>query len=428
MGPLPSIFPPPPAIYNTTDLLQSSKENCSAQSLSDVGEIYAKVKSPADFTTAMQSLTAAQKYELLTKHKVPHKDHVFPTQYLGGCNRNFRLTWLSEHPWMIYSEKVDGIFCIVCAIFCTDSSKGYFVNKPFRVWNKKSEKTKEHVNSLYHQKCMELADNLKHTIEHPQMAITSQIDDRKAANIEHNRSILKSLASAVLFCGRQCIALRGDTERIDKLGNPGNFLALLKLLATHDDVLRNHLQAPAMRNATYISPRTQNDLIEVMGEQIFQGIVDDVNVSPFYSILADEVTSHNVEHLAIYIRFLDCKQKDIREEFLTFVPLERITGEAISQAILQFLQESKIPTSNMRGQGYDGASNMSSDAVGVQARIKQVAPLATYVVYLAVALTWRLGESRKYCQTKCTLSWQQPWVSFHTTLTITTQRSRQLYI
>ena len=49
---------------------------------------------------------------------------------------------------------------------------------------------------------MELADNLKHTIEHPQMAITSQIDARKAANIERNCSILKSLASAVLFCGR----------------------------------------------------------------------------------------------------------------------------------------------------------------------------------------------------------------------------------
>ncbi|XP_078348023.1 52 kDa repressor of the inhibitor of the protein kinase-like [Oculina patagonica] len=33
----------------------------------------------------------------------------------------------------------------------------------------------------------------------------------------------------------------------------------------------------------------------------------------------------------------------------------------------------------MRGQGYDGASNMSSSTVGVQARIKKEAPLATYV-------------------------------------------------
>ena len=53
-----------------------------------------------------------------------------------------------------------------------------------------------------------------------------------------------------------------------------------------------------MRNATYISPQSQNDLIEVIGEQIFQGMVDDVNASPFYAILADEVTCHNVEYLA----------------------------------------------------------------------------------------------------------------------------------
>ena len=33
----------------------------------------------------------------------------------------------------------------------------------------------------------------------------------------------------------------------------------------------------------------------------------------------------------------------------------------------------------MRGQGYDGASNMASNRVGVQARIRQEAPLAVYV-------------------------------------------------
>ena len=33
----------------------------------------------------------------------------------------------------------------------------------------------------------------------------------------------------------------------------------------------------------------------------------------------------------------------------------------------------------MRGQGYDGASNMSSEAVGVQTRIREKSPLATYI-------------------------------------------------
>ena len=175
---------------------------------------------------------------------------------------------------MVYSEKVDGVFCIVCTMFCTDPFKCYFVSKPFCRWNKNSENAKEHVQSKYHQKCVELTDNLKFTIEHPDTAIVSRIDAHKAANIKHNRSLLKSIASAVLFCGRQCNALRGDIEDYDAPGNHGNFLSLLKLLAVHNNTLRNHLQPPVMRNATYVSAQTQNELIEVMGKHIFlQNIV-----------------------------------------------------------------------------------------------------------------------------------------------------------
>ena len=90
------------------------------------------------------------------------------------------------------------------------------------------------------------------------------------------------------------------------------------------------------------------------------------------------MTSHNVEHLAICARFVD-KNKNVKEEFLTFLQLERVTGEKIAESILDFLKESNIPVENMHGQGYDGASNMSSDRVGMQARIREKAPLATYV-------------------------------------------------
>ena len=156
------------------------------------------------------------------------------------------------------------------------------------------------------------------------------MDKRKAINIERNRAVLKSIARAVLYCGRQGIALRGDAESVDTSANPGNFLALLKLLAVHDQVLRNHFEAPAMRSAIQMSPQTQNELITVMGKHIIlQGILDELNAARYYSILADEVTSHNVEHLAICARFVD-GNKDVREEFLTFVQLERVTGERIA--------------------------------------------------------------------------------------------------
>ena len=98
----------------------------------------------------------------------------------------------------------------------------------------------------------EHSDHLKQTVEHPHTSVGAQ-----AANIKGNHAVMKSIARTVLFCGRQCIALRGDSEKLpegDSSGNPGNFLALLKLLTINDNVLRNQLETPAMRGATYISP------------------------------------------------------------------------------------------------------------------------------------------------------------------------------
>lgn len=40
-------------------------------------------------------------------------------------------------------------------MFCSDASKNKFVTKPFRKWNKKREKVKEHEHSAHHQKAME---------------------------------------------------------------------------------------------------------------------------------------------------------------------------------------------------------------------------------------------------------------------------------
>ena len=147
----------------------------------------------------------------------------------------------------------------------------------------------------------------------------------------------------------------------------------------HDSVLKSHLETPAIRCVTHLSPPTQNELIEVMGKHIIlKGILDDLNAATYYCILADEVTSDNEEHLAICAQFVDDK-KDVTEELLTFIKLEKITGEKIAENILAFLKENNVPVTNMRGQGYDGASNMSSSTSGVQARINEEAPLATYV-------------------------------------------------
>ena len=64
--------------------------------------------------------------------------------------------------------------------------------------------------------------------------------------------------------------------------------------------------------------------------------------------------------------------------FLEFGKCSRVTGEAIANQIIHIIEKSRLDIKNCRGQGYDGASNMSSEAVGVQARIKVLCEKAVY--------------------------------------------------
>ena len=46
--------------------------------------------------------------------------------------------------------------------------------------------------------------------------------------------------------------------------------------------------------------------------------------------------------------------------------------------VLRNLTELGLDLKNVRGQGYDGASNMSSERIGLQALIQKESPLAVY--------------------------------------------------
>ena len=84
------------------------------------------------------------------------------------------------------------------------------------------------------------SEDFIHSIDNPEATISAMVDKRRAENIAENRHVLKCVAEAVLYCARQCIALRGDHEKCGSLGNPGNFLSLLNLIATHDAKLKQH--------------------------------------------------------------------------------------------------------------------------------------------------------------------------------------------
>ena len=103
--------------------------------------------------------------------------------------------------------------------------------------------------------------------------------------------------------------------------------------------------------------------------------------------MVDEVTSHNHELMPLCVRFVDV-QKNIREEFIQFSTLSCVTGEAIAARICSDLTNLGLDLKNIRGQGYDGASSISSNRVGVYTSThKTIFP--TSFIY---SLQWTLLE------------------------------------
>ena len=92
--------------------------------------------------------------------------------------------------------------------------------------------------------------------------------------------------------------------------------------------------------------------------------------APYFSILADQVTDvSNREQLSLVIRFVD-SDNNIHEQFLGFHNLQRITGGAIASSILDTLPQWNLDIKNCWGQGYDGASNMSSSSTDMGKKSK----------------------------------------------------------
>ena len=80
------------------------------------------------------------------------------------------------------------------------------------------KKCNYHEHAQYHQEALHMADDFARKVECPETSVVALIDKRRAENIQRNRSILKCIAEAVLFFGKQYIALRGDNERLDAPG------------------------------------------------------------------------------------------------------------------------------------------------------------------------------------------------------------------
>ena len=68
-------------------------------------------------------------------------------------------------------------------------------------------------------------------------SIADRLDAARSQLIAKNRHYLRTILEVLLLCSQQEIALRGHDES-EKSLNRGNFIEILKLIASHDQIIR----------------------------------------------------------------------------------------------------------------------------------------------------------------------------------------------
>ncbi|XP_068759728.1 zinc finger MYM-type protein 1-like [Montipora capricornis] len=164
--------------------------------------------------------------------------------------------------------------------------------------------------------------------------------------------------------------LRGNWDP-SKRDEDGNFSFFVDWKSKYDPELKDHLDH-ASGNAKYTSPRIHK-----------------------WSVMADETQDcSTTEQLSLCVRYLSSKN-EVCEEFIGFVRLEKLDAHTIADTLLHALQEWGFNMSGLVGQRYDGASVMSSSRNGVQAKVAEKYPNATYVYCRSHVLNLALSSGCK---------------------------------
>jgi hypothetical protein len=134
----------------------------------------------------------------------------------------------------------------------------------------------------------------------------------------------------------------------------------------------------APKNCKLTAPKIQKDIINCCAKETTRLIIEDLG-GEYFAILTDESSDvYQNEQLALCLCYVDKKGRVV-ERFLGVVHVENTSSLTLKYAIVQLLMQHSLSLSMVRGQGYDGASNMKCHVNGLKKLIMNVSPSAYYV-------------------------------------------------
>ena len=344
----------------------------------------------------------AVKREIVVKGPTQPRDCKFPRTKFSNGNLSFNPAWYDikeAKGWLEYSEKSDKMYCFACRLFESELRER---NEPNWMtigvcnWKKALEKIKNHYRSTQHKYAESAREHFLKIDRHIDVLLDKSREEeftRRQQEIDKNRRYLARLVDIAKTLAKCGMPFRGHNEKKDSM-NRGNFLEIVDLLSRWDPVFAEYVENGA-RNCTYLSNRAQNDLIHAMGDLVLRNIVEDVKLAKVFTVMMDETTDvSGKEQASIMIRFVDLEDI-IQERLIGLSTVSRTDSETLFKLLKDTLMSHGLNLSQVRGQCYDGASNMSGRYHGLQARVKLESPKAVYVHCYAHCLNLVLVDAMK---------------------------------
>ncbi|XP_025791867.1 zinc finger MYM-type protein 1-like [Panicum hallii] len=289
-----------------------------------------------------------------------------------GHQRHFQYNWFSEFPSSLeYSESGGRAYCLLCFVSSKNIKKrsGFdvFTAQGFDNYKKVhdgkncaflvhmgSDPYSTHNNAV--TECRNLLNWPNHIINI--MVVASDRDK------ERNRLRLKTSIADVRWLTFQSCSFRGHDET-PQSKNRGNFIEMLKLLAEFNPEIASVVLENAPQFAKYTSPDIQKELSSIIAMKIRKHIREEIGYSKF-SILVDETCDvAKREQMALVFRFVD-SDGILQERFFDLIHVKNTKALTLKKELSNVLSSCGFDVQNLRGQGYDGASNMKEELNGWQ--------------------------------------------------------------